>query len=80
MSQQMRGSKLKGRDLEERGILITEVRAGKLSSSEEIRRVLCWMAQTIIISPNGNLVSMTGYIISRAPVQNENAKPLFRNY
>lgn len=35
MSQQMRSSKLEGRALEVRGILITEVRAGKPSPSQE---------------------------------------------
>lgn len=44
VSQQMRSSKLEGRDLEERGILITEVSAGKLSSTEEVGTGLHLMA------------------------------------
>lgn len=48
MSQQMRSSKLEGRALEKRGILITEVSAGKLSCSEETQIGLHVMA------PNNN--------------------------
>lgn len=44
MSQQMRSSKLEGRALEERGILITEVRAGKPSPSQETQIGLRLMA------------------------------------
>lgn len=44
----MRSSKLEGRALEKRGILITEVSAGKLSCSEETQIGLHVMA------PNNN--------------------------
>lgn len=40
----MRSSKLEGRALEERGVPITEVRAGKLSASKETQTGLHLMA------------------------------------